>query len=155
MLGFTSIPDIRPPKSPEWRPVCQPPSWPVPVTAAVCGLRVAKTGIKFELRFCTTLSVAATKPRPLFRLHCSRASMFWCQHWRDARSRQQYGSGGTNLIMLSHARSTRLNAEAELTTLWLKSPPLNRMNYTPKPPKIRHIRRNCTCRRKSAVKSSA
>jgi len=25
----------------------------------------------------------------------------------------------------------------------------------PKPPKIRHIHRNCTCRRESAVKSSA
>jgi len=44
--------DIQPPKSPETRPVCQPPTQPVPVTAAVCSLSVEVEPTSLLLKVC-------------------------------------------------------------------------------------------------------
>jgi len=66
---FPSL-DSWPPKSPETTPVCQPPRWPVPVTAAVCDLIVEVELSTFLLKVCCSTNRPKNKTHHITRRRC-------------------------------------------------------------------------------------
>jgi len=87
---------------------------------------------EFEVRKCARLSVVTTKPWPLFSLHCSCATMFWCQRWRDqthVQSLTVWQRCASSTKSCCHLSRTldHLIVEIELTALWLKNPQLNQL----------------------------